>query len=807
MEIRSVLRHVALPQEELLGTPEVCVAVLDGPVDLSHPCFEGADLTQIDTLVQEPAGQGPMSLHGTHVASLLFAQPGKGSVTGMVPRCRGLLLPVFHDLNPERVPQVDLARAIDRAVQEGAHIINISGGERTPDGQADHLLAHALRRCDELGVLVVAAVGNDGCDCLQVPAAVPSVVSVGATSSDGEPFDFNNWGAAYRHNGVLAPGENVEGAAPGGGSRQMTGSSFATPAVTGVAGLLVTEQLRTGRELNPKAAGQTILQTAIRPECWPDDAAECRRYLGGHLHAGRAYESIAARHMPAPRERAAGEDGLAPVGMPQERPVPAAMGVRPSQGETTTDTSKKVTSMDTTGPPTMPSEGCGNPRQVASPFPQSETPVQDGARPSCTCGGCGGNATPHAATASVRPAQPELEDDAADVIDAREQAPVPAAIEPSSHSGAVSQAVPAASVTAVESSTPAAGIRPACSPGQYGSRPLVYVIGTVNYDFGTEARRDSFRQEMPEVEVPGPDGPHVYPPNVYDPGQMRDFLSENPDMCNRLHWTVEIDRMPVYALVPEPSGGMDWGGPVPAPEDETDTAYRSPRTMGSHVSPPSLSDHWYPPVSRVYKLLRDAVWGQSRPRDKIDEYVSRVSIPGVLTDRTVRLFNGPVVPVVQVQSHGLAMWNESLLVEEVTNEVSADSEQRKVRVDAEELKKTIRALLDKLYNEFRNLGQSSADRALNYAGTNAFQFGTDMMQGILSAKHVPGPEDRLYTLDRVTVSKSPFSRPNSDCQDVYITFMDPENDRRARVTYVYTLDVSEVPGVSLVPTRVFLGDL
>ncbi|MFE7590783.1 S8 family serine peptidase, partial [Kitasatospora sp. NPDC057512] len=148
MKARSVLRDVRAPEDELLGDPAVCIAVLDGPVDLSHPCFEGADLTRLDTLVTEPAGNGPMSLHGTHVASLLFGGPGS-PVTGLAPRCRGLVLPVFTDAGEGRVPQLDLARAVERAVQEGAQIINISGGDPGGDAQPDPMLERALRLCEE----------------------------------------------------------------------------------------------------------------------------------------------------------------------------------------------------------------------------------------------------------------------------------------------------------------------------------------------------------------------------------------------------------------------------------------------------------------------------------------------------------------------------------------------------------------------------------------------------------------------------------------------------------------------------------
>ena len=76
MDIRSALTGLRPLQDVTLGDSRVCIAVLDGPVDLSHPCFAGADLTTIDTLVPNTPGSGPMAMHGTHVASLIFGQPG-----------------------------------------------------------------------------------------------------------------------------------------------------------------------------------------------------------------------------------------------------------------------------------------------------------------------------------------------------------------------------------------------------------------------------------------------------------------------------------------------------------------------------------------------------------------------------------------------------------------------------------------------------------------------------------------------------------------------------------------------------------
>ena len=263
-----------------LGEPAICVAVLDGPVDLAHPCFAGADVRQLDTLAADPVGPGPMSVHGTHVASLIFGQPDS-PVTGLAPRCRGLIAPVFRDGAERYVSQIDLARAIEQAVQEGAHVINISGGEASPDGQPEGTLRRALQLCEDNNVLVVAAVGNDGCSCLQVPAAVPSVLAVGALGADGKPLESSNWGEAYRSNGILASGENIRGAAPGGGTVSLTGSSFAAPLVSGIAALMLSAQVRQGSAIDPRAAGQDLLRTAL--SCHPRHSPDCRRYLAGIL--------------------------------------------------------------------------------------------------------------------------------------------------------------------------------------------------------------------------------------------------------------------------------------------------------------------------------------------------------------------------------------------------------------------------------------------------------------------------------------------------------------------------------------------
>ncbi|MCZ0980643.1 hypothetical protein O1L60_21235 [Streptomyces diastatochromogenes] len=164
------------------------------------------------------------------------------------------------------------------------------------------------------------------------------------------------------------------------------------------------------------------------------------------------------------------------------------------------------------------------------------------------------------------------------------------------------------------------------------------------------------------------------------------------------------------------------------------------------------------------------------------------------------------MPVVEVKSRGLYTWYEEALINAVIKKIDAEARTQSIKVrNRDELHLTIRSFLDKIYNQFRNLGQTSADRALNFMGTNAYSFSKQIAEGLLSASKVPGSSRNLYSLDTITVTKSPYCRIGSDCQDVTVTFYDPEDERRSRLSYQFTVDVSDELPVTLAPVHTFLG--
>ena len=286
------------------GATRIRVAVLDGPVDFSHSVFLGADLRQVTTAACVRSGSaGPAARHGTHVASLIFGQPGS-SVVGAAPTATGLIIPIFADASPAGIVPVshsDLADAIDQALGHRAHVINISGGQLSSSPRVEPVLERALRRCEEAGVLVVVAAGNDGCNCFHVPAAEATTLVVGAMDARDHPSGFSNWGEPYRDHGLLAPGEDILGARPGGGTIRLSGTSFAAARVSGVAARLLSGMAARGQDADARVVRRALLEAAVACDRLP--TVNCERLLAGRLDAVEAGRRLlAGAAPPAPGE-------------------------------------------------------------------------------------------------------------------------------------------------------------------------------------------------------------------------------------------------------------------------------------------------------------------------------------------------------------------------------------------------------------------------------------------------------------------------------------------------------------------------
>lgn len=506
---------------QIEGDANICIAVLDGLVDLTHPCFGKAKITQLESLVSDAAKDGSAAKHGTHVASLIFGQHGS-PIRGISPGCRGLIIPVFADGPADSIApcsQIDLAHAITQAVEQGAHVINISGGELDSSGEPHPLLDKAVRLCAKNNVLIVAAAGNDGCQCLHVPASISSTLAVGAMDAQGLPLDFSNWGDAYQNNGILALGEKLRGAAPGGGVATKSGTSFATPIVSGIVALLLSIQIQRGDKPDPYAVREAILQSVYR--CIPSEGLDCSLYLRGRLNVGGAYGLVTKQQVVINSLNSIQQiQESAGIGMVESSKNLPFLGVQNSEFTTfspemaassilssTLDAMKSLENPDSIETKSIDTKNKRTKKQTQE---DNMTENIDG-----KCG-CSKRKKTEDEPNEITSDESKIQIHASDVQDAELMM--------------VSQEAVTSSVMPAQSPT----------PRTVNGQSLVYALGTPGYDFGSEARRDAFIQGF---EHKDPEPPTFE-------GKLFELLEKNPEYAESLIWTLNIEGTPVYAIRP-----------------------------------------------------------------------------------------------------------------------------------------------------------------------------------------------------------------------------------------------------------------
>jgi subtilisin family serine protease len=257
------------------GSASVVVAVVDTGVAYGHPDLQGLFVPGYD-FVNNDADPRDDQGHGTAVAGVIAArtQNHEGQA-GMCWRCSVMPVKVL-DRNGSG-PTSTIAAGIVWAVNHGARVINLSlGGAGTTQALQDAVLFAASQ-----GAVVVAAAGNSGSSTKFYPAAYADALSVAATTSNDNLYEWSNRGAGWVQ--VAAPGCNV---APvrGGGYGNFCGTSSATPIVSGIAALALS--------LDP-SLGKDSLEQALR--------GTARHGIGG-VEYGRvnALYTLAALGLTAP---------------------------------------------------------------------------------------------------------------------------------------------------------------------------------------------------------------------------------------------------------------------------------------------------------------------------------------------------------------------------------------------------------------------------------------------------------------------------------------------------------------------------
>ncbi|MDZ4698462.1 MAG: S8 family serine peptidase [Rhodothermales bacterium] len=206
------------------------VAILDTGVDARHEDIAGI-------FVDSP-GSTDKHGHGTHCAGIAGA--ATNNELGMASlNWDGAYVEVagYNALGPDGLGSLEsIGQAIIDATDDGADVLSMSLGGYSPI--APKVVSDAVRYALKRNAIVVAAAGNSNQDAkYHMPSNIEGVITVSATDAQGRKASFSNTNMSLARP-IAAPGVDIVSLVPGNDYQPKSGTSMATPLVSGLIGVM-----------------------------------------------------------------------------------------------------------------------------------------------------------------------------------------------------------------------------------------------------------------------------------------------------------------------------------------------------------------------------------------------------------------------------------------------------------------------------------------------------------------------------------------------------------------------------------------
>ncbi len=225
------------------GARNIRIAIIDTGIDYNHPDLKAnVDKEHGYNFANDSKDAMDDNGHGTHCAGTIGAlHDNKVGVAGVMSEVT--MIPVkFLDAGGSGTLEAAV-KSIDYATNLNVDLMSNSWG----GGGRSEALYEAIQRAADKGIIFTAAAGNSSSNNDSTPSYpasydVANVVSVAALTAQNDLAYFSSYGRNSVH--IAAPGHNILSTVKGGGYEIMSGTSMATPHVSGVLGLLLSKEGR-----------------------------------------------------------------------------------------------------------------------------------------------------------------------------------------------------------------------------------------------------------------------------------------------------------------------------------------------------------------------------------------------------------------------------------------------------------------------------------------------------------------------------------------------------------------------------------
>lgn len=227
--------------------------------------------------------------HGTHCSGTIAGAHNDKGVAGVMANVR--LMGVKFLSSSGGGTTADAIKAINYATQMGANVMSNSWG----GGQYSKALEEAIKAASAKGIVFVAAAGNSTTDNDKVPSypasyAVENIIAVAAHDNKDHLASFSSYGLKSVH--VAAPGVDILSTVLSGKYATYSGTSMATPHVSGVVGLMLSKMNYTALNSAERVKSLALIKDSLVKTATAAPAYNGKVISGGRVSSAKAITNV-----------------------------------------------------------------------------------------------------------------------------------------------------------------------------------------------------------------------------------------------------------------------------------------------------------------------------------------------------------------------------------------------------------------------------------------------------------------------------------------------------------------------------------